>query len=291
MRDAYRLRSGILLSGILAIVVLLICARPSTSEPVPDASVARELVIQADSGMFRVGEELIYNVSYAFINVGQIRIKVLDRVASGSAAYYRAIAHMDSYDGVPFVDLHAIFESNILDGTHSIWFRSREKKEARHWYTTYDFQYEKRRIDIQKGWWGARKVEMRETLPADSLLQDGLSLFFYARNNVKSARSVEVPLVVKEERVSALLNFYDKPIKVEVDAIKYPVDVIELDGTAKFVGIFGMTGDFQGWFSNDEACIPILAKMKVIIGSIRIELMQWNREGWTPPRYIESAGK
>jgi hypothetical protein len=27
-----------------------------------------------------------------------------------------------------------------------------------------------------------------------------------------------------------------------------------------------------------------MAKMKVIIGSVTIELMQWKRPGWNPPR-------
>jgi hypothetical protein len=27
-----------------------------------------------------------------------------------------------------------------------------------------------------------------------------------------------------------------------------------------------------------------MAKMKVLIGSVTVELMKWNRQGWTPPR-------
>ncbi|MEE8115035.1 MAG: DUF3108 domain-containing protein, partial [Nitrososphaerales archaeon] len=71
---------------------------------------------------------------------------------------------------------------------------------------------------------------------------------------------------------------------VETDFVDYPVDVIGFEGRAEFVGIFGMTGDFEGWFSTDEARVPILAKMKVIIGSVTLELMQWKRLGWKPPR-------
>jgi hypothetical protein len=71
---------------------------------------------------------------------------------------------------------------------------------------------------------------------------------------------------------------------VEVDAIDYPVDVVHFDGHLDFVGIFGLTGGFEGWFSNDEARVPIMAKMKVLIGSVTVELMKWNRQGWTPPR-------
>jgi hypothetical protein len=59
---------------------------------------------------------------------------------------------------------------------------------------------------------------------------------------------------------------------------------VGFDGRADFVGIFGLTGGFEGWFSNDEARVPIMAKMKVLIGSVTIELMRWNRPGWTPPR-------
>ena len=52
-----------------------------------------------------------------------------------------------------------------------------------------------------------------------------------------------------------------------------------------FISIFGLTGYFEGWFSNDEASIPIVAKMKVLIGNITLELKSWKREGWIPPKY------
>jgi hypothetical protein len=78
-----------------------------------------------------------------------------------------------------------------------------------------------------------------------------------------------------------------KKTSTEIDAVKYPVETIEFDGRADFVGIFGLTGGFSGWFSNDEAAVPIIAKMKVILGSIRLELVKWNRPGWVPPRAHE----
>jgi hypothetical protein len=71
---------------------------------------------------------------------------------------------------------------------------------------------------------------------------------------------------------------------VEIDAVDYPIDVVGFEGNAEFVGIFGLTGGFDGWFSNDEARVPIVAHMKVILGSVTLELMSWKRPGWTPPR-------
>jgi hypothetical protein len=245
----------------------------------------------ADSGMFHVGEELIYNASYAFIDIGQIRVKVLDKVTTGETSYYRTIAYIDSYSGVPFVNLHSIYESNIRDDVVSLWFRSREENDSQWAYTVYDFRYDERRLVIQKGIWGSRKIDSMDTLSVDTLQQDGLSLYYLARQHLRSGQILHVPIVVKEKSVSTDINFYNKRTSAQIGAVKYPVDVIEFDGTARFIGLYGLTGDFQGWFSNDEARIPIVARMKVIIGSIKLELMKWKRDGWDPPRYVESTSK
>jgi hypothetical protein len=46
-----------------------------------------------------------------------------------------------------------------------------------------------------------------------------------------------------------------------------------------------MTGNFEGWFSNDKYAVPIRAKLNVIIGSVDLELIKWNSELWNPPLY------
>jgi hypothetical protein len=113
---------------------------------------------------------------------------------------------------------------------------------------------------------------------------DGLSLFFFARDKLLSGQQFNVPTLIKEQKANSFLDFRNERTSVEVDAIDYPVDVVHFDGHLDFVGIFGLTGGFEGWFSNDEARVPIMAKMKVLIGSVTVELMKWNRQGWTPPR-------
>jgi hypothetical protein len=95
---------------------------------------------------------------------------------------------------------------------------------------------------------------------------------------------MNVPTFVNEKKVNTYINFMGKVGSTEIDAVKYPIRTVELGGTVDFVGIFGLTGGYQGWFSDDEAAIPIVARMKVILGSVYIELKKWNRPGWTPPR-------
>ncbi|MDE3059368.1 MAG: DUF3108 domain-containing protein, partial [Bacteroidota bacterium] len=121
----------------------------------------------------------------------------------------------------------------------------------------------------------------------DTLLaptQDGLSLFYYARGHVHQKSSVDVPTFVDEKLVNTHINFLNKISAVTIDSVNYPIRTVELNGRVDFVGIFGMTGAFHGWFSDDDAAIPIVATMKVILGSVHIELVKWKRPGWAPPR-------
>ena len=230
------------------------------------------------------GEELVYNVRYTFIDLGQVKIRTLNKVHNAEYSAYHSFANINSYRGIPFVDLAAIYESDIDSAMFSHAFMGKGK-EGKAWnFARYRFEYDRGRVLIDKG----RKdtlVERRDTMAIDRHLQDGLSLFFYARDQLFSGKRMNIPCLVAEEKVNTYIDFSRQERKsVELDAVDYPVDVVGFDGTAEFVGIYGLTGDFEGWFSNDEARIPIVAKMKVIIGSVTLELVKWNRPGWNPPR-------
>jgi hypothetical protein len=232
---------------------------------------------------FSEGEELVYNVRYAFFNLGQIRIKTVSKTMPDGRPSVLTRAFIDSYRGIPFVDLHAIFESAIDEQMFSRRFMGRIKQDNIWDFSRYEFQYDRNRVIVEMGERDT-VVAKRETIAVKSPYQDGLSLFFLARDGLFSGKRVDAPTMIKEKQVNTVIAFSDKRTSVEIDAVEYPVDVAQFDGTMEFTGIFGLTGDFEGWFSNDEARIPILAKMKVLIGSVTIELMDWKRPGWVPPR-------
>jgi hypothetical protein len=229
------------------------------------------------------GEELVYNVSYAFLDLGQIRIKTVSRVESDGRTCYFCQAFIDSYKKVPFVDLHAVFESLIDTDMYSRRFMGKVKQDAVWDFNRYRFEYDRKRVLIDIGNQDT-VVSKRDTAVVESPYQDGLSLFYFARRHLYDGKTLNVPTLVKEKKVNTVINFKNRRTTVDIDAVDYPVDVIEFDGTMDFVGIFGLTGDFEGWFSNDEARIPIYAKMKVIVGSVSVELMEWKRPGWSPPK-------
>lgn len=228
-------------------------------------------------------EDLIYNVRYTFIDLGQVRIRNYGREKKVSFHAYETRANIDSYKSIPFVELHAIFLSTIDSAVYSRAFTGKVKQDEAWDYARYHFEYDRQRVLIEKGNRDT-VVSQWDTLGLKGNQQDGLSLFFFAREHLYAGRTVHVPAVVAEKQVNAYINFLNKREEVEIDAIDHPVDVVYFDGNLDFTGIFGLNGYFEGWFSNDEARIPIMAKMKVLIGSVTIELMSWKRQGWTPPR-------
>jgi len=244
----------------------------------------------ADDGrsesVFQVGEELVYNVRFSFFDLGQVRIRTLRSVKTDSSLSYEATGLIDSYPSVPLVNVHAVFESLIDSTVYSRHFVGRSRIDDAWETSIYTFDYPGGTVEMAV--YNKDSVLTKQaTLHTQNVLQDGLSLFFYARQALMANRELVVPTVIKEERVETYLDMRTTREEAEVDGIDYPVDVRHFVGKANFVGFFGLTGDFEGWFSNDEARVPITAKLKIILGNVTVELMEWKRPGWTPPRAEE----
>jgi len=231
------------------------------------------------------GEELTYVVSYSLIKLGEVKIKVRDKKTVNNKTYYSTISYIDSYSGIPFVTLHQTYESNISSENYPTFFRGVSKEEEPYTYTEYYFNYDEKKIRVKKGRFKPAKVWSDSTETLDKIYQDGLSIFFYARMNSGQNKSVDVPCFVTERKVTTKINFYKEVTDVSIDAVDYDISCVRLDGEMDFISIFGLTGYFEGWFTNDEASIPIVANMKVLIGNVRLELVKWKREGWLPPRF------
>ena len=237
-----------------------------------------------------VGEELTYEVSWWFIKIGTIRTKVIEVTKHNDDYGIKAAVYIDSYSGLPFVDLHSVFETEMDKNCFSNSFISKTKDGETWWATRYRYDRINNRLFVESGRTnnknsGEFKIEKIDTVTIQEKTQDGLSLLFFARANVRKGTEVKVPTMINSKKGLTILNFYEKHTDTEIDAVEYPVDVVEFDGQALFKGIFGLTGPFKGWFSNDTAQNPIRAKMSVILGNINIELIKWSRANWKPPKY------
>ena len=239
---------------------------------------------------FSVGEDLFYNVRYGFFDLGSVQIKTLQKIEERGKVLYKMMAYIDSYRGLPFVDLHVVYESFIDEQGFHTRFIARTLKEDHVQYDTYDFDNEKKIVVFRHGR-GTKEnfnsIEQTDTNDIDVPHQDGLSIFFYARLKAGMNRYDLVPTYHENKKSTTAIHFTKKTENSELDNVGYPIATSYLDGKMNFIGIFGLTGGFQGWFSNDDAKIPIIAKLKVLVGNVTVELQKWKRGNWNPPRGIE----
>ena len=234
----------------------------------------------------QVNEELLYEVSYAFVKLGTVRIKTLNHYDKNGKQVYKAIAFMDSYK-IPLISLHSIFESEMDETIYAHQFIASELDEGEWRYTKYDFNYNRDKVFCERGYPSNKRSPIKDTVSLDKkLMQDGLSLFFKARQTLYSQKPENIPVFINEKKENTNIEYPCKRETIEIEAVKYPIDVLYFKGKATFVGVFGLTGDFQGWFSNDAARIPIFARMTVILGSVKVELKSWTRTNWAPPKKI-----
>ncbi len=252
-------------------------------------------IFQSDSvatndGLLQVGEELQYSVSYSIFGLGKIRFRIADKFQRKGRTIYKVYSFIDSNPSLPFVNLHIIFESEIDQEVFSYHWLSRDSTKKYIAYRNFEFDYQHKHVIIEEGkqpHGSSRVTENIDTVAIPDRCQDGLSVFFYARKNVRQKKQDSIPTFIEKKQATTFINFMNKRTSQKIDAVDYPVDVVEFDGQADYTGVFGFSGDFRGWFSNDEARIPIVARLKVILGSVYIELEKWNRGGWQPPKHVK----
>ena len=245
-------------------------------------------LLRQNERMLQVGEELEYSVHYSFFNIGTVRFKVTDKEERNGRAIYHSYVIIDSNPSLSWlVDLHIRFYSEMDQDAFTYQWLSEDSTSKKTTYRKMRFDYEAHKMYFE---WGEKlqtneykKIDER-IVPITYNCQDGLSLFYYARQHALEKMQTTIPTFVDTNEVTAKVNFGIEHLDEDIGAVKYPIDVIKLDGHADFVGVFGLTGGFEGVFSNDAASIPITARMKVILGSVKVELKSWKRDNWTPPR-------
>ncbi|MEO6694172.1 MAG: DUF3108 domain-containing protein [Ignavibacteria bacterium] len=230
------------------------------------------------------GEELKYIVYYGFIKLGEVNMKVTGAKTEGSNVIYTAWSEMKSYQGIPFVTLNSIFETEIVfDGKdlYSRNFKATDYKDDGLINTEYKFNYDSSYVHVIKINNG--KIEKNEKINFNHNIkfQDGLSLFYRARINSFSTDDFLIPVFMNESETS--VNYYFSSLREEISIpMKDDIKSIRCNGVANFEGVFGLSGEFGGWFSDDEARMPLKALVNVMLGNVTLELDSYTRPGWKP---------
>jgi hypothetical protein len=270
----------VLLCGIVS---LILCTFLFTGTEHTSASPLPALSIPDSAGVFKLGEELEYDVTFLSFRLGRIIIKMDSMVVEDGHNVWIPHIYVDSRSGIPFVSIHEILESRIDEAGYSRYFiASYKTKGDTGWgYLKYTLDYPNQSVTIEKGEDGT--IRNHVEIHAPYKYNDGVSLIFYVRRNMMYKKYVGVPTLVETDSAHTYINFLGERESQDIGAVNYPVDCLHFTGDARWTGIYGLNGKFEGWFSNDNAAVPIRARMKLYLGSVWIELVRWNRPGWNPP--------
>lgn len=240
--------------------------------------------------IFCPGEDLVYEVSWLNVKLGQVRLKTTSSTYLGEKVVHHAVAHIDSYDGLPFIDLHAIDHTDMDSLYYSLGYHAIEHKGDNWHFESAQYTPDRKTILVETAVQKERRLLAgspvhRDTISLnDTTVQDGLSILYFARNKAHRHTAIVVPTLVYGVLGKTHFLFSDEKQLEEIDAVKdKKIRVVQFRGKAEFEGVFGLTGDFKGWVSDDNACVPIKAELKVLIGSVKLELIEWKRAGWSPP--------
>jgi hypothetical protein len=260
------------------VLSFVVSAFVAVGVPSPDPTIER----LPASTVFSESEDLVYEVSWTFFKVGTIHIK--------STGKLKAMAYIDSYEGLPFVDLHSVHYAEMDSmfcsrGGYAI------DKNGEEWQ---GLQYvpdpATGTVAIEQLHQTSPDIPPYKRIPGDTVslpsreFVDGLSIGYFPRLFMQSVTTVVIPTLLRGKLGATTFYFTGTRTTESIDALEDPVRVVLVAGTTDVVGVFGMTGDFAGWFSDDEAAVPIKGKLKVLLGNVTIELIRWKRNSWKPPQ-------
>lgn len=235
--------------------------------------------------VFYSGEELYYEVYYSFINIGWA--KFTTEKVPGKVDQYTCRAVLKSNNSLPFIDVDFDFTSDIkiLNGRiMPLKFTSHQHKDGKKSTEIYEFLYDSALVKIKRTGYDGN-TEADKLIKTSTVFQDGLSIFYFARANTNKDMTEYVPVLMQMDTSMMKINFSTKKTGVEISEFDGEIASVYLEGVSYFTAVFGLTGEFSGWFSNDAARIPLKAKLQVEIGNITLELKSWKHGSWQPPKY------
>lgn len=233
------------------------------------------------------GESLTFEAGYLFFKIGKVKMEVLGRTMYDGTPAYHVRAYIDSYSGIPFVNLHAIYDTYQDARTFMCLATDNIQKDGSDsTYTSYQFNFAKKILDWRR--WKNGVEADSAIVPLDTSYTDGVGFFYYIREASRKANGLKtkltIPIVVDTVRSTVNLTLNEKKEECDVTAYKYPLEAYKMSGHINFTGFFGVTGDFTGWMSADSSEVPLKANVSVILGSVVVQLKDAKRAGWIPPR-------
>ncbi len=215
---------------------------------------------------FRAGEKLTYVVHYGFVDAGEaiVELKETDRTMNGrplmkavgvgrSLGAFNLFYKVDDYYESVF-DKQGVFP----------WAFVRRVSEGGYEFSQ-DYVYLQHRHQV--------KTQKEQTHEVPAHVQDMLSAFYYARTldyaNAKPGDEFVIQTFLDDELWPLRMKFIGRET-IKLRNGKYRC--MKFQPIVQEGRIFKTNDDLNVWVTDDGNRIPVLAKAKVLVGSIKMEL-------------------
>jgi hypothetical protein len=259
----------------------------------PVSSSAPEEEPESASPVFQEGEVLQYKVKWTIFRLGTVTLRTFRDSTCKGPNDFKVSFYAVSNPDISIIGVRGYFEST-MDAvslvSKGLWGLERTREK---------FIETRATLDEETGRLTYRIVDKN----TDKTLHEGMledvttacqsaSLLAFARSVSHTVGLYRVPSFVDRQMGTTEIIFRGEKEYLEIGALEAPIRTRVLDGETKWgegKGVAGFAGDFRGWFSDDEAAVPIRAEAKVIVGSIVVELEKWDRPGWVPPTAFKAS--
>jgi len=227
------------------------------------------------------GEELTYNVSWSFINLGTVKLKVLGKTEIDGKQVNRVKFTIQSNPMLFWLQNESVYESFIDDSLRTIRFITDEYVDGVAYKAVYNFNYTDSLVNINLLENTDSTKSIDRVIEMHDRLIDGIALIYDTREQVNRKNHYSRTTFFEDNTGDVELIATGRTEPVEIDTLDQPIESWLLEGNIHIKGIAGVTGPYKGWFSADETRVPVFAELKVFIGNVKVELEDW--EKWQPP--------
>jgi len=233
-----------------------------------------------------LNEKFVYDVSWSFIHLGTITLTT--ESIESHPDLLKVKVDIKTAPHLPFIDIdeYNVAVMRITDGM-TIYYHGKVEEGGKDVDITCIYDDERNYTiykvkDLKSG-----NIIKRDTVKSTKPYLIGTSLIQYARLIADSGVIRNVPTLLGGKFYSTTINYCGPVENIDIDAWPEPVSAFKYTGYADWKGkaTAGLSGEFTGWLSNDNAKVVVYAEMGIFLGSIDVELEKWYKPGWTPPSY------
>ena len=213
---------------------------------------------------FGVGEKLTFEVKYGFVSAGTATMEVKRLIEYQDRPCYQieTTARSNSFFS-SFYKVEDRVES-IMDATGLFSWRFEKNLSEGNYRSNRQYGFDQRNHQVAYG---------KDTIEVAPFVQDALSTLYYTRSQpLEVGKSFYLDNFIDGKKYHLEVKVHEKET-VTVDAGTFECFVVE--PITQSVGLFKHEGQLKVWLTDDRLRLPVLMKSKVLVGSIAVELIDY----------------